>query len=148
MQTTWNEAGAAVIRAEQEQQKLSNRALAAICGLEQSNVARKVKATREITLTEFAAMATGLGISPVAMLQRAADLVCPSHPETAEASPSGTAEEPSSRLVFVPVALAAVEPDEVGPSEADLEAHVEVCDSCVCAEDALEHARQSAQEVA
>lgn len=86
MQTTWNEAAAAEIRAEQARQRLSNRALAGICGLEQSNVARKVQATREITLTEFVALSLGLGVAPVEMLRRASLLVA--RAEAAAASPT------------------------------------------------------------
>lgn len=119
---TWNEAVAAEIRAEQARQQISNRKLATLAGLEQSNVARKVRASRDITVDEFAAMSTALGVAPVEMLARAARSVTGVSASVAPVvspSASGNAASPSS-------------------VERLLE-HEAVCDLCWSLEDAARH---------
>lgn len=126
---TWNEAVAAEIRAEQARQQISNRRLATLAGLEQSNVARKVRAARDITVDEFAAMSTALGVAPVEMLARAARSVTgvsASVALVASPSASGNAASPSS-------------------VERLLE-HEQACDSCWSLEDAARHTAGAADE--
>lgn len=69
--TTLNAATAAEIRAEQARQQLSNRQLASLAGLEQSNVARKVKGRRPITVDELASISAGLGLKAADLIARA-----------------------------------------------------------------------------
>ena len=69
----------------------------------------------------------------------------------AEQAEAGAVADPAAPADTAALAGSAthLSADEVeGPTEAELEAHVEACDSCTCAEDALEHARQAAEEVA
>lgn len=53
-------------------QGLSNRKLAALADLKQSNVALKTKGARAMTLDEFCAMSQALSAAPTELLRRAA----------------------------------------------------------------------------
>ena len=70
MATTWNETAAAELRAEMARQEASAASVAEAASMDRTNVYRKTKGQRPITLDDFAAMSTALGISPATFMER------------------------------------------------------------------------------
>lgn len=127
------------IKAELGRRDQSRSDLAADLGLSRQGMSNKLNGHSELTITELEKVSKTFGIPARILVARA---------EQAEA---GAVADPAAPADTAALAGSAthLSADEVeGPSEAELEAHVEACDSCTCAEDALEHARQAAEEVA
>ncbi|MBS6071728.1 MAG: transcriptional regulator [Actinomyces urogenitalis] len=127
------------IREEAESQGYTVKGFAAALGRNRQVISAKLNGGAPITNLDMEDFSRVLRVPVSELFHRA---------EQAEA---GAVADPAAPADTAALAGSAthLSADEVeGPSEAELEAHVEACDSCTCAEDALEHARQSAEEVA
>lgn len=131
------------IKAELGRRDQSRSDLAADLGLSRQGMSNKLNGHSELTITELEKVSKTFGIPARILVARA---------EQAEAGAVADPAAPADTAALAASALAVahtLSADEAeGPTEAELEAHVEACDSCTCAEDALEHARQAAEEVA
>lgn len=131
------------IKAELGRRDQSRSDLAADLGLSRQGMSNKLNGHSELTITELEKVSKTFGIPARILVARA---------EQAEAGTIADPAAPADTAALAASALAVahtLSADEAeGPTEAELEAHVEACDSCTCAEDALEHARQAAEEVA
>ncbi|WP_308651844.1 helix-turn-helix transcriptional regulator [uncultured Actinomyces sp.] len=133
------------IKAELGRRDQSRSDLAADLGLSRQGMSNKLNGHSELTITELEKVSKTFGIPARILVARAEQAEAGAVADPA--APADTAALAASALaVAVAHTLSADEAE--GPTEAELEAHVEACDSCTCAEDALEHARQAAEEVA
>ncbi|MDU7429030.1 MAG: helix-turn-helix transcriptional regulator [Actinomyces urogenitalis] len=127
------------IREEAESQGYTVKGFAAALGRNRQVISAKLNGGAPITNLDMEDFSRVLRVPVSELFHRA---------EQAEA---GAVADPAAPADTAALAGSAthLSADEVeGPTEAELEAHVEACDSCTCAEDALEHARQAAEEVA
>ena len=131
------------IKAELGRRDQSRSDLAADLGLSRQGMSNKLNGHSELTITELEKVSKTFGIPARILVARAEQ--AETDTVTVPVAPADTAALAESALA-VAHTLSADEAE--GPTEAELEAHVEACDSCTCAEDALDHARQAAEEVA
>ena len=127
------------IKAELGRRDQSRSDLAADLGLSRQGLSNKLNGHSELTITELEKVSKTFGIPARILVARA---------EQAEAGAVADPAAPADTAALAGSATHLSADEAEGPTEAELEAHVEACDSCTCAEDALEHARQSAEEVA
>jgi len=127
------------IKAELGRRDQSRSDLAADLGLSRQGMSNKLNGHSELTITELEKVSKTFGIPARILVARA---------EQAEAGAVADPAAPADTAALAGSATHLSADEAEGPTEAELEAHVEACDSCTCAEDALEHARQSAEEVA
>ena len=116
------------IRAEMARRSVTGVALAEATGLKRPYLSQRLNEHADLRVGELRKIGAALGIAASTLLKRA---------EQAEAT-SAVGNPPTTHET----ALAG------GPSRAELEAHAEACDVCTSAEDALEHAREQAGDVA
>lgn len=116
------------IRAEMARRSVTGVALAEATGLKRPYLSQRLNEHADLRVGELRKIGAALGIAASTLLKRA---------EQAEAA-SAVGNPPATHET----ALAG------GPSRAELEAHAEACDVCTSAEDALEHAREQAGDVA
>ncbi|ETJ06959.1 MAG: hypothetical protein Q605_AUC00176G0002 [Actinomyces urogenitalis DORA_12] len=103
-------------------------------GISRNSLSRKINGISAFTVGELGAFARSIGLTATELVARA---------EQAEAT-SAVGTPPTTHET----ALAGGDQPLEGRSRAELEAHVEACDVCTSAEDALEHAREQVGEVA
>ena len=127
------------IKAELGRRDQSRSDLAADLGLSRQGMSNKLNGHSELTITELEKVSKTFGIPARILVARA---------EQAEAGAVADPAAPADTAALAGSATHLSADEAEGPTEAELEAHVEACDSCTCAEDALEHARQAAEEVA
>ena len=117
-------------------------ALAIDAGMTRQTLSTKLNGHSDFTITELRAVAAALGTTAGTLLARAEQA------ETDTLTPPAPTDAAALAVSALAVSHTLAAGEAEGPSEADLEGHVEACDACTCAEDALEHARQAAGEVA
>ena len=127
------------IKAELGRRDQSRSDLAADLGLSRQGMSNKLNGHSELTITELEKVSKTFGIPARILVARA---------EQAEAGAVADPAAPADTAALAGSATHLSADEAEGPTEAELEAHVEACDSCTCAEDALDHARQAAEEVA
>ena len=127
------------IKAELGRRDQSRSDLAADLGLSRQGMSNKLNGHSELTITELEKVSKTFGIPARILVARA---------EQAETDTVTVPVAPADTAALAGSATHLSADEAEGPTEAELEAHVEACDSCTCAEDALEHARQAAEEVA
>ena len=131
------------IREEAESQGYTVKGFAAALGRNRQVISAKLNGGAPITNLDMEDFSRVLRVPVSELFHRA---------EQAEAGAVADPAAPADTAALAASALAVahtLSADEAeGPTEAELEAHVEACDSCTCAEDALDHARQAAEEVA
>lgn len=129
----------AAIRDELETHEMTIEALAERIGIDRRTLSARLNGHRDFSWKEIGRMADCFGLSASELIRRAEQAA-------ATATLSSPVVDDGVALAGSALALSTDEAD--GPSEAELEAHVDACDGCTCAEDALEHARLAYQEAA
>lgn len=126
----------AEIRAEMARQSVTGVALARVTGLKRPYLSQRLNEHADLRVNELRQIGAVLGIPASEFIRRA---------EQAEARDAVALNaEGVPALADVDDSLALAD----GPSLGELEAHVDACDACTSAEDALEHARLSEREAA
>ncbi|EEH65917.1 hypothetical protein HMPREF0058_1215 [Actinomyces urogenitalis DSM 15434] len=127
------------IREEAESQGYTVKGFAAALGRNRQVISAKLNGGAPITNLDMEDFSRVLRVPVSELFHRA---------EQAEAGAVADPAAPADTAALAGSATHLSADEAEGPTEAELEAHVEACDSCTCAEDALEHARQAAEEVA
>lgn len=127
------------IREEAESQGYTVKGFAAALGRNRQVISAKLNGGAPITNLDMEDFSRVLRVPVSELFHRA---------EQAEAGAVADPAAPADTAALAGSAPHLSADEAEGPTEAELEAHVEACDSCTCAEDALEHARQAAEEVA
>lgn len=127
------------IRAEMARRSITGVALAEATGLKRPYLSQRLNEHADLRVDELRRIGAAIGVAASTILKRV---------EQAETDAAAALAGPTDAVALAGSATHLSADEAEGPTEAELEAHVEACDSCTCAEDALDHARQAAEEVA